>query len=137
GNAAVDRPLVRGMPDLRLNGSSFGDVLDFLSDLSGINMAVDWKALSAANVTKGTPITLRLGSTITLRKALKLVLQEAAGAGVLTFYPDQGVLEITTQEAADKQLITRIYGIQDLLFEATDYTNVPNLDITQASQGQQ
>lgn len=133
--APQQRSLDRQMTDLRLNASSLGDVIDFLADISGVNMAVDWKALDAANVTKETSITLRLGSTVTLRKALKLILQQAGGAGALTFYADQGVLQITTQEQADKELITRIYGIQDLLFEATDYYNAPNLNLTQANQG--
>jgi hypothetical protein len=49
---------------------------------------------------------------------------------------DQGVIQITSTEAADKEMITRIYGIQDLLFEAPDYNNAPSLDITN-TQGQQ
>jgi hypothetical protein len=130
--AGVERP----MPELRLNATGLSDVIDFLTDTTGVNFAVDWKALAAANVTKDTPITLRLGN-VSLRKALQLILQQSAGAGVLTFYADQGVVQITTQEQADKELITKIYGIQDLLFTATDYTNAPQLDITQAGQGQQ
>ena len=61
---------------------------------------------------------------------LKLTLQQAGGAGVLTSYVDGGILNITTQVAEDKLLITRVYPIQDLLFQPTDYTGAPDLSIT-------
>jgi type II secretory pathway component GspD/PulD (secretin) len=129
---ALERPL----PELRLNGSSLSDVIDFLADSTGANFSVDWKALEAARVSKDTPVTLRL-SAVPLRKALQLILQQAGGAGVLTYYVDEGVIQVTSMEQADKEMVTRMYGIQDLLFEAQDHTNAPSLDITQASQGQQ
>src|SRR5438874_12771016 len=98
--AASPRAYDRAMPELRLNSTGLSDVIDFLTDTTGVNFSVDWKALATANVTKETPITLRLGN-VSLRKALQLILQQAAGAGVLTFYVDQGVVQITSQEQAD------------------------------------
>jgi hypothetical protein len=125
---ALERPL----PELRLSGSALSDVIDFLADTTGANFAVDWKALDAAKVAKDTPITLRLNS-VSLRKALQLILNQAGGAGVLTYYVDEGVIQITSTEQADKEMITRLYGIQDLLFEAQDYTNAPQLDLTSSN----
>src|ERR1700722_19762269 len=100
---ALDRPL----PEVRFSGSSLSDCIDFLANATSVNIAVDWKALEAAKVTKDMPITLRLSTSVRLAKVLTLILDQAAGAGVLTFYVDDGVLQITSQEQADKELITR------------------------------
>jgi hypothetical protein len=128
-NTPVRRSLDRPIPEIRFTGNSFSDCIDFLTDATGANIVVDWKALEAAKVTKDTPITLRLSTSIRLRKVLTLMLDQAGGAGVLTFYVDQGVLTITSQEQADKELITRLYPIQDLLFQHPDYNDAPTLSI--------
>ncbi len=129
---ALDHPL----PAVKFDATPLNDVMDFLADATTSNFSVDWKALDAAHVAKDTPITLRMSSDVPLRKVLSMVLDQAAGAGVLTFYIDQGVIEITSQEASDKVLYSRIYPIQDLLFQPQDFTNAPSLSLQNAGQGQ-
>ena len=129
---ALDRPL----PEVRFNAAALSDVMDFLADASGANVSVDWKTLEAAHVAKDTPITLRMSQNVPLRKVLSLILKQATSDAPLTFYVDQGVIEVTTQEAEDKELILKTYGIQDLLFQAPDYNNAPQLDLQNAGQGQ-
>ena len=129
---ALDRPL----PEVRFNASPLSDVVDFLADVSGANFSVDWKALENAHVAKDAPITLRMSASVPLRKVLGLVLRQAASDAPLTFYVDDGVIEVTSQEAEDKVLISKTYPIQDLLFQATDYNDAPRLDLSSAGQGQ-
>jgi hypothetical protein len=129
---ALDRPL----PEVKFNATPLSDVIDFLADASSSNISVDWKALDAAHIAKDTPVTLKMNGQLPLRKVLTLVLQQAAGSGVLTFFVDQGVIEITSQEASDKVLYSRVYPIQDLLFQPTDYNNAPSLSLQNAGQGQ-
>jgi hypothetical protein len=135
-NVSSRRSLERPLPELKFNAVNLSDVLDFLADSTSSNISVDWKALDEAHVAKDTPITLRMSSQVPLGKVLRMVLQQAGGAGALTFYVDEGVIEITSQEASDKVLITKIYPIQDLLFQAPDYNNAPDLSLQNASQGQ-
>ena len=130
--AALNRPL----PEVKFNASSLSDVMDFLSDVSGANLTVDWRQLDNAHVAKDTPITLRMSAGLPLRKVLSLVLKQAATDAPLTYYVDDGVIQVTTQEAEDKDLISRTYGIQDLLFQAPDYNQAPQLDLQSAGQGQ-
>jgi hypothetical protein len=136
GNRGARHVLDHAMPAVKFSETPLNDVLDFLQDTSGANFSVDWKALEAAHVAKDTPITLRMSGDVALRKLLTMVLTQASGAGVLTFHIDQGVIEITTQEADDKILINRIYPIQDLLFTPQDASNAPNLSLQNAAQGQ-
>ncbi len=134
-NTGQRRALDRPMPEVRFTSSALSDVIDFLADTSSANFSVDWKALDAAHVAKDTPITMRMSGSVPLRKVLSLVLRQAGSDSPLTFYVDEGVIEITTQEAADKVLIAKTYPIQDLLFQAPDYNEAPQLDLQSSNSG--
>jgi uncharacterized membrane protein YgcG len=134
GESAARLALDRDTPAIKLDSVAFKDALDFVQDLSGANLHVNWAALQAAGVTKDAVIDLHLRG-VPLRKALNLILSEAAaGNAVLTYYVDENVIEITTLELADKMLITRVYPVDDLLMDVPDFTDAPKFDLTQ-SQG--
>src|SRR4051794_2102424 len=48
--------LDRKLPDIRFEGSLFGDVIDFYRDVVGADILVDWPALAAAGVHRMTPV---------------------------------------------------------------------------------
>jgi hypothetical protein len=135
-NQAARRQLNTVIPEVRLDGVPLTDALDFLRDISGVNLVVNWKALEDAGVTRDTPISLRLRS-IPLRKALELILSEAGGGDKLTYDIDDGIVEITTQELADSRMITKVYPIEDLLIVIPDFTDAPTFDLTALSQQSQ
>ena len=64
-------------------------------------------------------VNLRLRS-VPLKTVLRLILNEAGGGTALTYYVADGVIEITTRELADKELVTRVYPIDDLLLDFPD-----------------
>src|SRR5687768_12642943 len=129
--AVRGRALDRVLPEMKFTGVTFGDAIDFLRDVAGVNIHVNWKALEAENVTADTPINLRLRS-VTLRKVLNLLLSEASGGDNLTWQVDQGVVEITTRELADKKMYTKVYPIQDLTMDVPDFVG-PNMSLQSAS----
>jgi general secretion pathway protein D len=96
---------------------------------------VNWKAVETAGVTKDTPINIHLAG-ITLRKALDMVLNDASGGDAITYYIDQGVIEITTREIADRAMVTRVYPVDDLLMEIPDFTDAPTFSLDASQQGQ-
>ena len=125
--------LARKLPDVNLSNVALADALDFLRDTSAANMHVNWAALEAAGISKDTPVNLRLRGA-SLRKVLNLILTEAAGgADTLSFYSADGVLEITTREIADQEMVTIVYPVQDLLVEVPDFNNAPDFNL-QAQQ---
>src|SRR5437763_8617057 len=78
-SGAADRArlaLNMNLPTLNFSGVAFGDTIDFLRDVSGTNIHVDWKALETAGVGKDAVVNVRLRS-VSMRKALNLVLNEA------------------------------------------------------------
>ena len=132
----VSRELSTRLPELNFQGVSFGDALDFLRDVSGANITVNWKALEGAGITKENPISLHL-TGVSLRKAMEMVLTEASGGDTVTYVVDQGVIEITTRELADHMMVTRVYPVEDLLMIVPDFNDAPqfSLDAAQNSSG--
>jgi len=126
-NATVKRALATELGSVNLANSSFADALDYLRDVTGANINVNWKILNNANITKETPVNVKLRS-IPMRKALQLILDEAGAATPLTYFIDEGVIEITTREAADAKLITRVYDVSDLIVEIPDFAG-PDLNL--------
>jgi hypothetical protein len=107
-------------PELKFENVPLSDALDFVRDTSQANVLVDWKSLEADNVDRDTLINLHLRN-VTLRKALDLILAEAAPGNTLTFYMDDNVIEITTQEKADSIMFTMVYPVQDLLVQIPQF----------------
>jgi hypothetical protein len=54
------RALNRVLPELNLTGVTINDAIEFLRDVSGTNMHVNWPALEAVGVSKETPVNFRL-----------------------------------------------------------------------------
>jgi hypothetical protein len=130
------RALNQTLPELKFDGVSFADALDFLRDVSGANISVNWKAVNGIGVTADQTVNLRLRQ-VSLRKALALLLGEVGGGDTLTYDVDEGVIDITTRELADHRMITRVYPIEDLIMEIPDFTDAPQFSLdAAANQGQ-
>lgn len=127
-SAAPRSSLDRVLPEMKFTGVTFGDAVDFVRDVAGVNIHVNWKALEAENVTVDTPVNIRLRS-VTLRKVLNVLLSEASGGESLTYFVDQGVLEITTRELADKKVYTKIYPVEDLVTDIPEFTDPPSFNL--------
>jgi len=128
----VQAQLGRTLPELKLDGVSLGDALDFIRDVSGVNLHVDWKTLEAAGVNRDTPINVRLRA-VSLRKALNTIMAEAGGGDQIGWTTDEGVVTVTSKEKINSTSITRIYDIRDLLMEVPDFTDAPNFSLDSAS----
>jgi hypothetical protein len=129
----VHQQLSQRLPELRFQGVTLNDAVEFLRDVSGANMTVNWKALEGAGVNRDTPINIHLAG-ITLRKALDMVLNDASGGDAITYFVDEGVIEITTRDIADHNMVTRVYPVEDLIMEVPDFTDAPNFSLDASQQ---
>lgn len=127
------RSLRGGVPEIRIADATLGDAIEFIREASGANIHVNWRALEELNITREMPINMRLRS-VSLRSVLKLLLADV-GSGLLTYYVDGGVIEITTRELADQQLFTRVYPVEDLIMEIPNFTNAPDFQIQSSTGG--
>lgn len=82
--------LQRVLPGLNFDGVALADVLDFLTDVSGVSIRPDWKAIEKAGVGRNTPVTADL-QNVTLAVALTDLLDMAAKQpGKLTYTVKDG-----------------------------------------------
>jgi len=98
---------------------SLKDVVTYLSDTHGIPIVLSSKKLDEAGVSVDTPVTKSLRG-ITLRSALRLLLKDLE----LTYVVRDEVLQITTPEDAESQLITKVYPVGDLVVPISNGANL-------------
>ena len=86
------------------------DAISYLSDYHEIPIRIDRKALEEIGVGQDSTVTERLRG-ISMGSALTLMLRELE----LTYLIENEVLSITTIEAAQTRLTTKVYPVTDLL----------------------
>ncbi|WP_158265038.1 hypothetical protein [Blastopirellula marina] len=94
--AFIDTPLV--------------EVVEYLKTLHGIEIQLNNRALEDVGLSPDVLVTRNLEG-ISLRSALRLLLKELE----LTYVVANEVLEITTPEDAESELVTKVYPVADLV----------------------
>ena len=116
----VDAKLERVIPNISFDAAGLSDVLDFLRDVSGLNIFANWKSLQDVGVDRTTPLTCRLHN-IKVSKALSIILDSVGGAKTrLAYSVSDGVLTISTPHDLASNVVVRVYDIRDLLVRAPD-----------------
>ncbi|HSU67322.1 MAG TPA: hypothetical protein VLJ39_10650, partial [Tepidisphaeraceae bacterium] len=140
GASAVDRALQtsldRKLPEVKFDGVALGDVIDFLRDVSGLNLFVNWKSLEAAGVDKNTPVTANLRD-VKFSKALSVILSQSVGSGQtqLGYTVDQGVVTISTADDLSKNVQVRVYDIRDLILSVPNFNDAPQFSLDASQNG--
>jgi len=65
------------LPDLRFRDNSLSDAIDFLRDITGADIYVDWKSLKEAGISKDAPVNVQLRD-LSLRDTLDLIFNEVS-----------------------------------------------------------
>jgi hypothetical protein len=127
------RALGTTVSELNVDNVALSRVMDFLRDVSGANIVVNWKVLEGAGVAKDTPISLQVRE-LSLRKMLRLVLDQASPNALLVYNLDSNVVEITSQEEADKHMITKVYVVDDLVMTDNSTVVPPVMNLSTVTQ---
>ena len=96
------------------------EVLDQLAKLAAINLHLDPKGLAEEGVTPDTPVTIDLSQEISLKSALKLILEPLH----LSYVIKDEVLKITSEQLRDGEVYTVTYSVADLVIPIPNF--VPN-----------
>jgi beta-lactamase regulating signal transducer with metallopeptidase domain len=103
------------LPEVKFDSTAFSDTVDFLRDVTKLNIFVDWRVLESAGVDRNSPVTISLKDVATER-ALRYVLRDVGGGGVkLDFAVIDGIVTISTEEALAADTSVRVYNIAALL----------------------
>ncbi|HEV8378910.1 MAG TPA: hypothetical protein VGP99_08670 [Tepidisphaeraceae bacterium] len=114
-NDAAKAALQRHIPQVNLVNVGFRDAIDFLRDVSGANVYVNWREIKKAGVDEQTQLNLKV-KDVTFEKVLNLVLSEVSGKDPnLAWVLDDGVIEISTADQLRGIMYIRVYEVGDLL----------------------
>ena len=99
--------LTRTIPNFKAEALGLADVIDFLRDVTAVNLFVNWRALEAAGVGRNAPITLTLGQS-TVAEVLDKVLPQAAASSAkgakLGYGVDQGIVVVSTEDDVNRRI---------------------------------
>jgi hypothetical protein len=98
------------------------DVVDYLKEVHHIQIQLDTKALADAGIAPDTAVTRNLKG-ITLDSSLKLLLSGLELTTVVT----NGVLLITTHQAANQMVDVRVHDLSDMIDEDDDAEELAGL----------
>jgi hypothetical protein len=102
--AALEQPT-----ELDFHESPLQTVVDFLKDKHSIGIQLDVKALEDGGMASDTPVTCKVNG-VSLRSGLRLLVLQID----LAILVRDELLQITTKEVADAELVTRTYPVADL-----------------------
>ena len=112
--------LARPLPAVAMEQTPLEDAIDFVANLSGASIVVDWPELEQAGVDRTTEVSVQLRG-VSGGKLLSVLLELASPIEELTWYADDGVITVTTLAKADADLVLIVYPIQDLIVEIPDF----------------
>jgi hypothetical protein len=91
------------------------EVLQWFAEIAKINVHVEWRDLTDSGVPRDRPVTLNL-QHLPRWRILRAILDSASGEVQLGYEVRDGVLLIATRDLLDRDLVTRVYPVRDLLY---------------------
>ncbi len=116
--------------EVRFEATPLREAFNWLAEVLGTNMHVDWGALNEAGVSPDTPIDLNL-RWVRVPQLLRFMFQETGRGEELAYHISGNVLVITSRAKADEELFTRVYPVQDLLIRPSRVDRVDRNILTQ------
>jgi general secretion pathway protein D len=108
---------------LRYQETPLSEVVESLSELTGVNIHLDPRGLSQEGYNSETPVTVNLSKEVSLKSALNLILEPLH----LSYVIKDEVLKITSEQLRDGELKTYTYNVADLVIPIPNF--VPNSNI--------
>jgi len=113
-DAAVRAALEKMCPEVNYESQPLESGIEYLRELSGVNIVVDWSSLEAAAIERDRSISLKL-KNVSLGATLRAILNQAGANEVkLDYQVRDGILMVATAEALAQFVEVRLYGCGDL-----------------------
>jgi len=113
---------------LEFENTPLSAVLDYLSDVSDINIHLDPLALEEYGVDSNTPVTINVRREIMLRSALNLILEPLS----LTYVIKDEVLKITTARQREGEVYQVVYNVADLVIPIPNFVPTSRMGLAGA-----
>jgi hypothetical protein len=125
------RVLDQRVPEVRFQEAALDQVIQWVTDVTRINVSVRWSVLQDAGVNRDTPISLQ-ARNLRLTQVLWLIMNEAGGTDARLAYRVSGnLLVLSTADDLNREMITKVYDVADLLVNIPTASRRSNMDVTQ------
>ncbi len=114
-------------------GNKLSDVINYVREVAGVDVDVDWASLRSIGVDADAPVDLSLTDkpvSVVLQRTLARVSKDQFAKA--DFSVQDGIVTIASEETLKKHVVTHPYNITDLLLDAPNYTDVPDMDLGRA-----
>jgi len=109
--------------DVRFENRPLAEVVHTLARTAGVNVYLDPVGMSVEGVTSDTPVTIQCTQPISLRSALKLILEQFS----LSYVIQDEVLKITSEQTREANVFVNVYDVADLVIPIPNF--VPDYEI--------
>ncbi len=109
----------------RYNEMPLSQVMEGLSQLTGVNIHLDPRGLEQEGVSASEPVSLTLNQEISLESVLNLVLEPLH----LTYMIKDEVLKITSEQLRDGDVYTKTYDVADLVIPIPNFIPSSNIGL--------
>jgi hypothetical protein len=125
------RILEQKLPEVQFQETPFEQVVEWLRDFTKLNISVRWQKLTDAGIERDKPVTIQVHN-LRLSQVLWMIMNELGGSEVKLAYRASGNLLIfSTAEDLDKEVVTKVYDIADLLLRIPRATRSSGFDVSQ------
>lgn len=123
--------LYQRIPDVQFRDTPLEQVMEWLADLMQLNVSVRWNLLHDVGIQRDTPVSIQ-ARNLRLTQVLWLVMNEAGGSETRLAYRASGhLLVLSTAQDLDREMITRVYDVADLLISLPSAPRQSDFDVTQ------
>ncbi len=103
---------------LEFSGEPLSAVVDYLQKLAEVNIYLDPQGLQQEAVTTDMPVTINLSHEVTLKSALKLILEQFH----LSYVIEDEVLKITSEQMRTGDVYIETYDVADLVVPIPNFS---------------
>lgn len=114
--------------EVNFENRPLNEVVNVLSQMTGVNIYLDPQGLHAEGVTVDTPVSIKLSQPISLKSALNLLLEPLR----LSYVIQNEVLRVTSQQTRDSNVYAKVYYVADLVVPIPNFTPTYNMGIAGA-----
>lgn len=109
----------------RYDDTPLSEVVEQLSQLTGVNIHLDARGLGQEGVRSDAPINLTLGQEISLESTLNLILEPLH----LTYMIKDEVLKITSEQLRNGDIEPKVYNVADLVVPIPNFVPSSNIGL--------
>ncbi len=116
---------------VEIDSAKARDAFRWWSNVTGIPLVINWREMEAAGIDPDAAIDLHL-RTAPAVSVLALLMKSISSDEPLLYEVNDHYIRIMTKAEADKDTVTLVYDIKDLITRIPNFTNAPSFNLNDA-----